>query len=474
MGVIADSDPRLRVLASPRATARPEFVLYWCQAFRRPTDNLALAYAIGQANQLGLPCVVYEAIRPDYPHASDRFHTFVLEGARDMARALERRGLHYAFFLPKTPAEARGMVARLSERAALVVSDDNPTFIDAHNHAAAKKIKAPFVVVDDNTPFPLALFPKQEFAARTIRPKVHRLIADYLKPLLEPKPRFEAPSTLSLPFDPVDFSKTDVTSLVAACAIDHTVKSVSEFPGGHAAAEARLESFLATKFRAYADDRNEPSRDGTSHLSPYLHFGMITARRAALAAQERCESSRIPQASIDGFLEQLLVRRTLAFNFARSNPRHASYDVMPEWARATLDAHLSDLRVLVSLEDLEAARSPDEVWNAAQLELRTRGVIHNYLRMLWGKLVFHWTKTPAEAHAIITFLNDKYALDGRDPDGYTNIGWCFGLHDRPWPEHAVFGKVRTMTSRSARSKLDLDAYLAQAPAWREALTATPA
>lgn len=471
MAVLSESDPRLRVLASPRAVARPEFVLYWCQAFRRPTDNLALAYAIDQANARGLPCVVYEAIRPDYPFASDRFHTFVLEGARAMAAALAKRGLFYAFFLPKTPDEARGVVSELSRRAALVVSDDNPTFIDGHNRAAAKRMHAPFVVVDDNTPVPLALFPKQEFAARTIRPKVHKILAEYLKPFREPAPRVLAPPSLALPFDVVDFSKADVPALVAACAIDHAVPPVSEFPGGAPAAEKRLASFLKEKLRAYADDRNEPSRDATSHLSPYLHFGMISARRVALAAQAAAAESgaRIPAASIDGFIEQLVVRRTLAFNFARSNPAHASYDALPDWAKKDLAAHEKDPRRTVSMEDLEAARSPDEVWNAAQLELRHRGIIHNYLRMLWGKLVLTWTRSPRDAHARIVHLNDKYALDGRDPDGYTNIGWCFGLHDRPWPEHAIFGKVRTMTSRSAQSKLDLDAYLRRAPTWRAAL-----
>jgi len=169
----------------------------------------------------------------------------------------------------------------------------------------------------------------------------------------------------------------------------------------------------------------------------------------------------------DALLEQLLVRRGLAFNFAARTPDYASYDALPPWARATLAAHAKDPRPsLVSREDLDAARSPDDLWNAAQLELRARGTIQGYARMLWGKLVLTWAQEPRDAHATLVHLNDRYALDGRDPDGWANISWCFGLHDRPWPERAIFGTVRCMTTRSARSKLDFDGYLDQARAWR--------
>lgn len=470
MPILRDADPRLRLLASRPAPARPAYVLYFCQAYRRPTDNLALAYAIEMANERRLPCLVYESIRPDYPYASDRFHTFVLEGARETARVLQERGIAYAFFLPRSREEARGMVARLSQRAALVVSDDSPTFLDAHNDSAAAKSHAPYVTVDDNSVVPLALFPKQEYAARTIRPKVHRLLPTYLKPHADPEARVSPLRELDLPFAPIDFSTADIAALVLACPIDHDVPPVAEFPGGAAKAEGRLTAFLANRLDGYATDRNEPSRDATSHLSPYLHFGMISARKVALAARAAADRRGVPAESIDAFLEQLLVRRTLAFNFARENPRHQSFDELPNWARDTLQKHAVDARPsLVDAAALERAESPDEVWNAAQLELRTRGIIHNYVRMLWGKLVLTWTESPREAHRLLVHLNDKWALDGRDPDGYTNIGWCFGLHDRPWPERPIFGTVRTMTSRSARAKLDLDEYLrcAHAKDWRK-------
>jgi deoxyribodipyrimidine photo-lyase len=468
-------DVRVRVLhggnaGSAHGRATGKFVLYWAQLYRRPWDNAALAYAIEQANALGLPCVVYEALRPDYPYASDRFHTFVLEGARDMARGLRERGLAYAFFLPRTPEEARGVLARVAKGAALVVTDDFPAYIvPKQNTALAAKVDCPFVVVDDAAGVPMALFGKQEHAARTLRPKVTQARAAWVKPLAEPEPRVRVPRELVLPFDPVDVERMDPAVLVASCAIDHGVPKATGFEGGSAAADARLERFVRMRLSAYAEGRNDPSRPSTSQLSPYLHFGMISARRVALAAMAHEREGGDPGA-VEAFLEQLLVRRGLAFNFARANAHYDRYEAaVPAWARATLSEHQRDPRpAIVSRDALEAARSPDEIWNAAQLELLDRGVIHNYLRMLWGKLVLTWTARPEDAFAHLVYLNDKYALDGRDPDGYASIAWCFGLHDRPYPERAVFGKVRSMTSRSTRTKLDLDAYLADAEQRRRA------
>jgi deoxyribodipyrimidine photo-lyase len=464
-------DPRVRVLNSKPPAAKGEFVLYFCQIFRRADDNAALEYAIARANELGVPCVVYQSLRPDYPFASDRFHTFVLEGARDMEARLEARGIRHLFFLPRTPAEARGKLAQLASRASLVVSDDSPAFIVPQQNAAlAARAPCTYVVIDDCAVVPLSLFPKEEFAARTLRPKFHRVKDQWLLPLHSEKPRVASPSSLEVPFELTRLASADIPSLVASCDIDHAVGAVSEFPGGQSAAEERLARFLRRKMGAYAADRNEPSRDATSHLSPYLHFGMISARRVALEVQAWA-AEHGPNESSEGFLEQLLVRRGLAYNFANCNRQHQTYESIPAWAKTTLEDHRNDKRPsLVTREQLERAASPDEVWNAAQLELRTRGVVHNYVRMLWGKLPITWFADPQQAFETLVYLNDKYALDGRDPDGYASIAWCFGLHDRPWPTHPCFGKVRTMTSKSARSKLDLDGYLSQARQWRGALT----
>jgi deoxyribodipyrimidine photo-lyase len=462
------SDPRVRRLNDRPTNPKGEFVLYFSQVYRRGHDNAALAYAIERANGLRLPCLVYEALRPDYPYASDRFHTFVLEGAKDTAAVLGARGIAHAFFLPKTADEARGVVAKLSARAAMIVSDEFPTYIvPAQNEAAAKRATCAYVTVDDCVVAPMSLFPKQEHAARTLRPKLWRALETWLAPIEEPKPLVAKPAKLALPFAPVDFETADIPTLVAACAIDHDIPPVAELPGGSKAAEARLGRFVARKLSTYAVDRNDPSRDGASHLSPYLHFGMISARTIALAVRAWGDDGGADEAT-EPFLEQLLVRRALAFNFARSNPEHATYASIPPWARETLEARAGDRNeYALTLEQLADARSPDPIWNAAQTELRARGVIHGYARMLWGKLVISWFADPAEAHAILVELNDRFALDGRDPDGYTNIAWCFGLHDRPWPNRPKFGTVRTMTTKSAANKLDFDAYLDRARAWRD-------
>jgi deoxyribodipyrimidine photo-lyase len=460
-------DLRLRRLNQAPADASGEFVLYWCMAYRRGSDNAALAYAIERANELGLPCVVYESIRPDHPYASDRLHTFALECARDTAAALAERGILHAFFLPGTASEAKGVVRKLAQRAAMVVSDDAPgSIFEAQHTAVARAIDRAYVVVDDACGVPMALFPKLEVAARTLRPKLLRVRDAWVRPLHEPRPKVAAPR-VAWPFDPVDLQRADVARLVAACAIDHDVAPVEETPGGSVAAETRLARFVRDRLAGYATDRNDPSRDATTGLSAYLHWGAVSARRVALSVRAEAEDRGAKEAG-DALLEQLLVRRGLAYNFAARSKDPTSYDAMPGWAKETLATHGADKRTLVSPEDLEGARSPDELWNAAQLELRARGVIHNYARMLWGKLVLPWMPSPRAAHALLIGLNDKYALDGRDPDGWANIGWCFGLHDRPWPERPVYGTVRTMTSRSARSKLDFESYLDRARGWRDA------
>jgi deoxyribodipyrimidine photo-lyase len=453
------ADPRLRRLNQKPVARRGDFVLYWMQIYRRADDNAALAFAVDRANELGVPCLVYEALRPDYPYASDRFHRFVLEGACDTARGLAARGIAHAFFLPHTPNVARGMVAKLVARARLVVSDDFPSFVvRAHNAKLAGQAPCAFFVVDDCAVVPMAITSRPEIGARTLRPKLIRALDAWLRPIEEPAPKVQAPRCLDLPFAPVNVASTDaraIDALVAACAIDHTVPPVDGARGGAGEAERRLQSFVRGPLATYDADHNDPSREAASGLSPYLHFGMVSARRVAL---EACAWGR--GAGLDAFLEQLLVRRGLSFNFAHARPDHGEWTALPAWARATLEKHAVDRRhAELSLAELEAARSPDDLWNATMNELRARGVIQPYARMLWGKLPLTWMSRPEKAHAAMVHLNDKWALDGRDPNGYANVSWCFGLHDRPWPERQVFGTVRAMTSASARRKLDFESYI---------------
>ncbi len=332
-----------------------------------------------------------------------------------------------------------------------------PSFIvPAQNAGAAARAPCAFVAIDDCAVVPMALLAKPEVAARTIRPKVMRALEAWLRPIDEPKPRKTPARSLDLPFDPVNLERADLAAMTAACAIDHAVPAVGETRGGTTEAMRRLHAFVRGRLGSYGGDRNDPSRAGTSVLSPYLHFGMVSARAVALEARSWGGGE-----SRDAFLEQLLVRRALSFNFARSRPDHARWGALPAWARATLEAHAVDKRyATLTVSDLEAARSPDELWNGAMRELRAHGTIQPYARMLWGKLPLLWMRHPEEAHTAMVHLNDKWALDGRDPNGYANVSWCFGLHDRPWPERSVFGNVRSMTSASARKKLDFEGYMA--------------
>jgi deoxyribodipyrimidine photo-lyase len=350
-------------------------------------------------------------------------------------------------------------MAKVAARPRLVVSDDFPSFVvRKHNAKLAEHASCAFVVVDDCAVIPLAIMAHEELGARTVRPKVTRALDAWLRPIDEPAPRVRPPPRIDLPVATVDLANVDargIDELVAGCAIDHGVPPVDGTPGGSREAERRLAAFVRGPLFTYDTDHNDPSREAESGLSPYLHFGMVSARRVALEARAWGQG-----AGIEAFLEQLLVRRALSFNFARSRPDHAEWTALPTWARATLEKHSADRRrAEISLSDLEAARSPDDLWNAAMNELRARGVIQSYARMLWGKLPLLWMSRPEKVHAAMVHLNDKWALDGRDPNGYANVSWCFGLHDRPWPEREVFGTVRPMTSASARRRLDFESYI---------------
>lgn len=460
---IRTNDPRLRVW-NDKPLGAGEYVVYWCHANRRAVDNVALEYAIARANELMLPIVVYEALRPDYPHASDRHHTFVLECARDTAKALAARGIPHGFFLPRTPEEARGVAHRVFARAALVVSDDHPSFIyPRQNAAAARRAPCTYLTVDDAAVAPLALIPAHESQARTIRPKLHALLDDWLAPVVPVEPRITG-RAIDWPFDPVDLARADLGALVARCAIDHEIAPIDRRPGGSRAAEARLSRFLATAGRRYDTGRDDPSIDGSSGLSPWLHFGAISARAVLLAARD----AKLPRAAHEAFVEQLLVRRGLAFNHCAREPRHAEWESVPAWARASLAEHAKDPRADAKPPaTLERAKSDDPIWNAAQRQLVTEGWFPNVIRMYWGKRAIMLLKRPRDCFEFLNRMMDKYSLDGRDPNGYASIAWVFGLHDRPFPERAIYGTVRPMGRGALAKRFDVDAWVAA----REALDA---
>jgi deoxyribodipyrimidine photo-lyase len=298
-------------------------------------------------------------------------------------------------------------------------------------------------------------FTKQEYAAYTIRPKIQKVLAECLKPVELPRVKYFLAGELQALHTAV--TESNIAELVAACEIDHTVPRSTEYRGGRDEAERRLRHFLENNLRRYAKLNREPSAHATSELSPYLHFGHISSLEVALAVQEYAAENKL---IADEFLEQLIVRRELAFNFARFSPSLDSLDALPNWARETLTKHAADPRDPVYTHDqFERAATHDALWNATQTELLTRGVIHGYYRMYWGKKILEWSATPEEALITMIYLHDRYALDGRDPNTYTNILWCFGLHDRPWAERKIFGMTRYMNLEGMKRKTDVNAYI---------------
>ncbi len=447
---------RVKALNSKPAREAADYVLYWSQMNRRADSNHALEFAAGLANQRQLPLLVYEGLTCTYPYANDRMHTFVIEGVPETGRRLEARGIGYHFHLRRTRQDPNDRLYALAARAAAIVTDDYPTFIARrHNASVPAKVDVPYYAVDSSCIVPMSQFAKREYAAYTIRPKIQKLVARYLKPVETVKVKRAFRLTLDQQATPV--AAGTVAALVASCDIDHSVKPSLSFTGGRLAAEKTLTEFIERRLRRYTRDKNEPSAHATSDLSPYLHFGQISSLEAALAATAQADETKV---MADVFLEELIVRRELAFNFASYVDDPESMANVPDWARKTMAEHATDKRDAVySQEQFENAATHDPLWNAMQKELLLRGKIHGYYRMYWGKKIIEWSATHEEALKTMIYLHDRYALDGRDPNTYTNILWCFGMHDRPWQSRPIFGMLRYMSFDGMKRKTNTEAYL---------------
>lgn len=449
-------DERVRALNERDFRAKAAFVLYWPQMNRRVNSNHALEFAAKLANDRGLPLLVYEGLTCTYPFANDRMHTFVLEGVPEMARRLKARGIGYHFFLRRTRKSANDLLYKMAACAAAIVTDDYPTFIARrHNASVPGKVDIPYIVVDSSCIVPMSRIDKREYAAYTIRPKIHRMLAHYLQPVEVVPVRREF--KLDLQEEATQVTDANVPELVASCEIDHGVKPSLSYSGGMLAAERHLNEFLEHRLARYNSDKNEPSKHATSDLSPYLHFGHISSLEVALRTKDHVGEHT---AQADAFLEELIVRRELAFNYAARVSDLESMGNVPDWARKTMDEHARDRRDFTySREQFEAAQTHDPLWNATQKELLLRGKIHGYYRMYWGKKIMEWSAGYGEALETMIRLHDQYALDGRDPNTYTNILWCFGLHDRPWGTRSVFGMLRYMSYEGMKRKTNVEAYL---------------
>jgi len=431
------------------------YVLYWMQMFKRASHNYALNFAIQMANERRLPLVVYEGLKFYYPWASDRIHTFILEGVAEKRAKFSERGIRYVFYLQRNQRDPRNTVAKLAREAALLVTDDYPCFIIPEHNERIARLKLPVYAVDANGMVPLSALPKEEYAAYTIRPKINRLLPDLPRTIVTPHLDVQKP-TLDVDCPETIVSADNIPDLVSECDIDHTVKPSNLYHGGAAAGRKRLTHFVRNILPHYDKTRNDPSVDGASRLSPYLHFGFLSIQEVVAAV----EQAKAPKAAKDAFLEEAIVRRELSFNLTRHNPHYDSLKSLPVWALKTMRDHADDPRPeLLDPEKIEAADTYDELWNAAQRELLSTGHMHNYVRMLWGKRVIEWQRSYEMAFELLVHLNNKYALDGRDPNSYAGILWCFGKHDRPWFEREIFGTIRYMTSRSMAKKFNARRYM---------------
>lgn len=476
---------RVRPVNAEPLRADGELVLYWMTAFRRPVSNFALQHAVVRASALGKPLVILEALRCGYPWASDRLHAFVLEGMADNARTLQRAPVTYLPYVEPSPGAGRGLLGALAARACLVVADDAPVFFLPRMVAsAAARLTVRMEAVDSCGLLPLAATERAFPTAFSFRRFLQEALPEQLElpPAVNPLARAALPRLGALPNELLRRWPAPTLDLLAGelagLPIDHRVAKVAAVHGGPHAARSALKRFVAERMERYAEEHHHPDLDATSGLSPYLHFGHLSSHEvlAAVIVQEGWSEDRLGSkaagrragwwgmsAGAEAFLEQLVTWRELGYNLAARWADLESYDTLPGWARATLDEHVGDPRpTLYSREQLEQARTHDPLWNAAQLQLLREGRIHNYLRMLWGKKILEWSPSPREALALMLELNNRWALDGRDPNSTSGIFWCLGRYDRPWgPERPIFGTVRFMSSANTSRKVQVKQYLAR-------------
>jgi deoxyribodipyrimidine photo-lyase len=442
---------RSRIRTLNQEPLRPGLVVCWISRDQRVRDNWALLYAQELALSLGQPLAVVFCLAPAFLGATLRQYGFMLKGLWEVARDLDDLNIPF-FLLRGNPPQEISLFARKHQVGA-VVSDFSPLLLVREwRSTAAQNLSVSLEEVDAHNIVPCwVASPKAEYGAYTLRPKLKRLLPEFLEefPALVRHPITWEGERPDIPWD----------NLAASLKIDFSVPEINWLTPGERAASTQLEHFLNHRLPFYQEKRNDPTRDGQSDLSPYLHFGQLAPQRVALEV-ENCQGH---DASRETFLEELIVRRELSDNFCFYQPHYDTFAGFPAWAQKTLNQHREDSReYLYPPEALESARTHDDLWNAAQRELMQRGKMHGYMRMYWAKKLLEWTDSPEEAQAQAIYLNDKYELDGRDPNGYVGIAWSIGgVHDRAWFERPIFGKIRYMSYKGCRSKFNVEAYINQ-------------
>jgi deoxyribodipyrimidine photo-lyase len=464
-----------------------KYVLYWMIAARRTTFNFALDRAIEHCGEMRKPLVIFEALRCGYEWASDRMHRFVIDGMADNAAACAKAGVTYFPYVEGKAGEGQGLLETLAEDACVVVTDEYPCFfLPGMVAAAAKKISVRMEAVDSCGMLPLRATERIFTTAHSFRRFLQKTLPNHLDetPTSEPLKKAAAISGATIARDILKKWPAADAGVLAASPeslakfpIDHDVVP-SAIRGGARAARERMKHFFEVGFPHYGEQRNEPEKDVSSGLSPYLHFGFISTHEifGEVVAREKWNRSKLAlrahgsragwwnmSANAEGFLDEVITWREVGYNFSSHSDAYADYDSLPAWALKTLKRHAKDEREhRYSLEELEQAKTYDALWNAAQVQLVREGHIHNYLRMLWGKKILEWSRTPQEALRVLIQLNNKYGLDGRDPNSYSGIFWCLGRYDRAWgPERAIYGKVRYMSSANTARKVRVKNYIAK-------------
>jgi deoxyribodipyrimidine photo-lyase len=424
-----------------------KYVLYWMQAAQRVEYNHALEYAVYYSNSLKVPLLAVFCIVDKYPYSNISQYRFMIEGLQEVQKQLEKRGIPFVALLD-TPER---VIPSIAEDASLVVVDrDYQRLQRKWRTSIAQSIECPLHQVETNVVVPIeAVSPKEEYSAGTIRPKVHRILEDYLVPLRKQRVKI---SSEGIGEEGIDL--TDIDTVLKRVKVENDITQDIRFRGGTSKAKKLLKQFISQDLDVFATLRNDPSIDRLSKMSPYLHFGQISPLFIALQVR------KANSPGTDTYLEELIIRRELSMNFVFFNSNYDTFECLPNWAKETLEFHSFDNREYIySFNELENATTHDPYWNAAQKEMVHTGKMHGYMRMYWGKKIIEWTESPFDAYETCIKLNDSYELDGRDPNGYAGVAWCFGKHDRAWGERAIFGKVRYMNDKGLKRKFNIEAYV---------------
>jgi deoxyribodipyrimidine photo-lyase len=438
---------RLRTLKAGKLKKGP--VVYWMSRDQRTHDNWALLISQELSRKEKMPLAVVFCLTPQFLEATFRQYAFMIHGLQEVEQNLAEKNI--PFYLISGFPEVEIPEFIMKYQAGCLITDFDPLRLKREwKEGVARKLDIPLLEVDAHNIVPCWVASgKQEYGAYTFRPKIFRALSEFL----EKFPRLQNQELAWREHSaPIDWQ-----SILAGLTVDRALPEVSWIKPGAKAAQVVLKDFLNNKLPFYPERRNDPNQDGQSHLSPYLHYGQISAQRIAL----NVHNSNLEQACRQAFMEELITRRELSDNFCFYNIQYDSFGGFPRWAQKTLDEHRHDPReYLYSLEQFEQAKTHDDLWNAAQMEMVKTSKMHGYMRMYWAKKILEWTNSPEEALQIAIYLNDRYELDGRDPNGYTGIAWSLGgVHDRAWGERKVFGKIRYMSYNGCKSKFNINSYI---------------